>query len=344
MNRVLLYLLIISSACFYIACSDNSVSESLSEAETSPKIVFKWVTQKSSGLYIVDTETFRIYGLAHGSSPCWSNDGSKILFSRIENNISNIMTINPDATEIASLVSSGDEFTFLDNPVWSPDDSKIALTVTREGAASIRIIDSDGANSVDIETGFNFNTNFVWSPDGSKIAFFCGETGVNDNNIYACNVDGSGLVRLTDSPGDFSIPSWKPDGSGILYSSGDKIYKVNINGSEVVYLADGLFPVFSPDGSRIAYVFGNTEERALYTMKPDGTEQVRLSFVDEVAYLPAWSPDGSRIAFIGQRLNVTGEILSSTILQVDIQDGSATYLVPVPGAVLSYSWSPEMQW
>jgi len=54
-------------------------------------------------------------------------------------------------------------------------------------------------------------------------------------------------------------------------------------------------PVWSPDGSQVAFVRW-TAPWGIYTMKADGTGE-RLLFSSDVARAPAWSPEGSQIAF-----------------------------------------------
>jgi len=40
--------------------------------------------------------------------------------------------------------------------------------------------------------------------------------------IYVMNADGSNQLRLTDHPGDDMYPSWSPDGTRIVYASGNE--------------------------------------------------------------------------------------------------------------------------
>ena len=74
------------------------------------------------------------------------------------------------------------------------------------------------------------------------------------------NADGSGQTRLTNSP-DY-------DGE----------------------------PVWSPDGSRIAFVSIRDTGQQIYTMNADGSSVTRLTSANYPEF-PSWSPDGSQIAF-----------------------------------------------
>ena len=114
-----------------------------------------------------------------------------------------------------------------------------------------------------------------------------------------------------------SYPALSPDGKTLLFHS-------NRSGRQAIWAADGdggdprlLFdggglgtdsgtPVWSPDGSRIAFAMtplGATDpnESDIYVMRPDGTGARRLTETPGDDSHPHWSADGRRIYFNSAR-------------------------------------------
>ena len=59
--------------------------------------------------------------------------------------------------------------------------------------------------------------------------------------------------------------------------------------------------MWSPDGTRIAFLSGRDGRYEIYLMKADGSEQTRLTSGPGNNISPCWSPDGQRIAFSSDR-------------------------------------------
>ena len=61
-------------------------------------------------------------------------------------------------------------------------------------------------------------------------------------------------------------------------------------------------PVFSPDGSHIAFVWQseNDSSQHIYIKDVQGQSLFRLTDEDEAEYSPAWSPDGTQIAWLAE--------------------------------------------
>ena len=127
-----------------------------------------------------------------------------------------------------------------------------------------------------------------------RITFASDKSGHRE--IYSMYPDGSNETRLTYDNALNDSPSYSPDGSKIIYSTGAYIYLINANGTGQTRLALGFEPALSPDGSTIAFVKGvRSGEEEIWLMNADGSNQ-RPLFVNvngrAVAY-PVFSPDGS---------------------------------------------------
>ena len=145
----------------------------------------------------------------------------------------------------------------------------------------------------------------VWSPDGAWIAFNYGDS------IYVVESDGSRLQSISNPPpdaewyADFS-PAISPDGSRVAFdNTRHKVGTLEIgtsalDGSDYRRLTDNegwnINPVWSPDGTRLAFVSGH----GIAIMSADGSGLQTLTppSLRSTKDPPVWSPDGQRMAFL----------------------------------------------
>lgn len=191
---------------------------------------------------------------------------------------------------------------------------------------------------------------------GGRIAFVHqAQSGSSyDEDIYVVNLNGTGLMNLTESmdANHFDYPSWSPDGTTLAFhanaSDGPGIFLLNSNGTGLARLTDGpglhTQPTWSPDGSMIAFRKSHLSEKYwqwhLVVISSDGTGEriVASDFGDQGAptwTTISWSPDSKAIAFTMWADN------SSQVFLVNA-DGTGLAQLTFPEAYArDYSWEPS---
>jgi hemolysin type calcium-binding protein/WD40 repeat protein/uncharacterized protein DUF11 len=187
------------------------------------------------------------------------------------------------------------------DPRWSPDGSMVVFAsskdiATTSGIPGLYVVAADGSGLRRLTTDSGVTGSPSWSPDGSRIAYLVHTGGAAD--IWIADVAAGRKEQVTLDGGGKGPSAWSPDGSAILYtqqaSDGLWVAKVDVDDHGVHRLAQGSQPVWSPDGSRIAFV---DAEGKLAEMAADGSGQFELAGVP--SNQPVWSPDGTTIVFTG---------------------------------------------
>ncbi len=182
-----------------------------------------------------------------------------------------------------------------------------AFVSNRDGDYEIylKVLPSVGGGPVaEIQLTHNEASDLVpdWSPDGKRIAFASTRDGNWD--IYVMSVDDAiqdpedaQVRRLTSDEGDDQSPVWSPDGTWIAFSS-------------------------DRDG-----------DSEIYVMRADGTDLRQLTDNTSIDSKPSWSPDGAKIAFD------SGWGYGRDIFVMDADGANQELLVDVEGGWPA--WSPD---
>ena len=96
------------------------------------------------------------------------------------------------------------------------------------------------------------------------------------------------------------------------------------------------YPMLSPDGTRLLFQSDRTGDWEIYTVKPDGTDLVRLTTSPGADAGPVWSPDGKRIAFASER-----DAGDSEIYVMNADGSGVRRLTKQPGDDSHPHWSPD---
>lgn len=156
-------------------------------------------------------------------------------------------TPSPDGTWMLYTVTT---------PDWEAAESQtdIHLVSLGEGVPSARQL---------TYTGDRNETSPTWAPDGSFFLFASDRDG-DETQLYMMRHDGGEARRITDAEDGVSGFDFSPDGSWLVYQSGEsgqeQLYRLavgNLPDAEPAQLTDGAAGVdqwdFSPDGSRVYF-------------------------------------------------------------------------------------------
>lgn len=169
-----------------------------------------------SAIYVMDINGLNMTLLSMNdkskdSSPVWSPDGRRILFTSTRGGDSDLYIMNADGSGQTRLTTlPGAE----NNPVFSPDGSKMIFYRIINGRNELVIAQADGRYQQD--TGIE-GFNPQWCPTGDKISFSRSSQD-NDIQLYIMKSDLTGVTPLTATPGRHLYHDWAPDGSRIVYS------------------------------------------------------------------------------------------------------------------------------
>lgn len=265
-----------------------------------------------------------------------------------------IQIINADGTGQTKLTQG--ESIIDDDPVYSPDGSKIAFSRRSGFRTEICTMNADGTNVVTVISGAGdpetHNAQPSWSPDGTKFVFTSNRSHPGKFEIWIASADGSGLVRVTTSvqltSEIFSAdtdPAWAPDGTKIAFASNregpgltdTELYVINVDGSNPVKLTsnalDDRMPAWSPDSQRIAFVISNGV--GIHIINRDGTNLVP---VITFSAWPAWSPDGTKLAFVQNDAN---NFNRGTVFIIKTDGTEKVKVTNNPDGARAPSWAPS---
>jgi tricorn protease len=99
----------------------------------------------------------------------------------------------------------------------------------------------------------------------------------------------------------FAEPGISPDGSTIAFASGGDIWEVPVRGGDarllVSHPAADSRPLYSPDGSRLAFTSTRTGNGDVYVLTLSTGDLARLTFDDANELVNGWSIDGKFVYF-----------------------------------------------
>jgi Tol biopolymer transport system component len=285
------------------------------------------------------------------SAPVFSPDGSRLAFYGEVGGEPVLFAAGPDGRGAVAL-STGIRFEpdvqlGMQAVSWSPTGDRLVFSgVAPDGRRDIYVARADGTETTAIGPRTRDRNDPAWSPDGRWIAFQglvpAEQAGVPDYHtragLYVMHPDGTDERELAHGLGgsfQYRRPQWAPDPSveRIATNVGEpSMYDIAVfdvaTGTKTQLNDDfepELWPVWSPDGSRLAWT---TATHGTEMADPDGS---RITSVSGLDYDFVWSPDGT--ALYGWK---AGEPTTAVVVSVD---GSKPTIEIPSGGTPGNHWS-----
>ncbi len=329
-------------------------------------------------------------GLAHAAAPVPA--GPRLAFLKLELGPpaqSLLLTSDAGGDAQQVLAGGGPRARPLPEPFgglsWSADGGSLAFVgivggtkVLKPSQRRVFFVGADGSGLREVPHTEGA-VGPVISPDGKTIAFARQRLRFRRNDhggrdisyesvtTWLIGSEGESPRRLTawKNGVDSTPSSFSPDGRALAISRDvgqDRHEAISFaldgTGSEVL-IHNGLDAVYSPDGTRVAFLRGvhRTFERPgritealmtdVFTMAADGTDVRRLSRTPtEIETALSWDPAGQRLAFtrievVGKDADVLG--FGDSLLEINADGTCSTEIASDPRAVLfGARWQPGL--
>jgi Tol biopolymer transport system component/DNA-binding winged helix-turn-helix (wHTH) protein len=272
----------------------------------------------------------------------WSPDGSKMLYTRLDDR--HLYVANADGTNSHTLVEVPGQPYGLG---WSPDGERISVSVYDNGSCTLWEVSAAGTGLHRLLATWNGSAEAErgrWTRDGKYFLFgSSGQVWVVREKTGLFEKANRLPLQLTAGTALTGQPLPSKDGKRIFVPNEQitaELLRFDRRSEEWLPYLSGTSAYqtnFSRDGKWVAYT--TFPLSSLFRSKVDGGEKLQLTSSPMLVKWPSWSPDGSRISFVGRAPNEPWRIYLVTA------DGGNLERLTVNEVYKSAAgWSPDGNW
>ncbi|MEX2606393.1 MAG: DPP IV N-terminal domain-containing protein [Kiritimatiellia bacterium] len=226
-------------------------------------------------------------------APKWAPDGNSFVYTSFHRGFPDVyqQTLQPAGRRVVSSSSGMNS-----GGAVSPDGSKIALILSREGRPELYVKDlASGRTTRLTRTASSAKSSPSWSPDGKQLVFVSGHQGIP--NLYVIGVNGGEPRRITRGGGENLSPHWGPNGLIAFTRRREGRYAIailNPNNGDTRFVspgdADYEDPSWAADGFHLVASRTIRGQSALYLLDMEGKAAKSLLQGQGNWYMPSFRP------------------------------------------------------
>ena len=219
------------------------------------KIAFKGELGNGSEIFISDFDGYNTQGVTKDGSivaaPTWAPGRLGLYYTSYKLNHADIFHHDVSTGARKAFARYGGSNM---SPAVSPDGSKVAMILSKDGWTDLYVCDLDGSDLRRLTKSRQDESSPCWSPDGRWICFAGKEN--ERRGLYKIPPGGGALQLIRTGTPNPTEPDWSPDGKWIAYTvqySNFQIAVVPAEGGQATILVDGEDPSWAPNSRTLAF-------------------------------------------------------------------------------------------
>ena len=179
------------------------------------------------------------------------------------------------------------------SPAVSPDGSKVAMILSKDGATDLYVCGTDGSGLRRLTKSREDESSPCWSPDGQWICY-AGKGGER-RSLWKVSPGGGTPVRIsTSGVSNPSEPDWSPDGKWIVFTAqmgGFQVCVVTNSGGSATPLVAGEDASWAPNSRTVVYAVreGKGGSRRLSMLDVPTKQTKTVSRISGSNSQPSWA-------------------------------------------------------
>jgi TolB protein len=250
-------------------------------------------------IYMMDADGEQVERLTHSEAfdrdPHLAYDGSQLVFSSNREGAYQIYSLDLATRAERRLTNGPMDKT---NPFWSPDQRHLLYTVHEGERSQVVIMDADGSRPRVIPQAPGHAHGYGFSSDGNRVTIEW--SGDQEQAICVYHLRTGRTEKMFNQLDAVygADPVFSPIANRLVFSANlverrtRQLYIYDLDVGRFFRITDDQTdkddPIFSPDGSMVAYIAKWENAWNIFTMRADGTQQKNLTRSHFDHSVPSW--------------------------------------------------------